>query len=64
MSTTKAKCDHEYEHDVLHIHPNKCKPCKFFSRCKYVMQVKEKNGLKGWNEDAEKVTEADKEVGE
>jgi hypothetical protein len=34
-----TKCDKEYENDCLHLHNNKCLPCKYYKKCKYIQDL-------------------------
>lgn len=30
------KCDREAEDGCLHLHDNKCRPCKYYAECEYI----------------------------
>lgn len=34
------KCDAESKHGYLHLHDNKCRPCQYYSECKYIAELK------------------------
>lgn len=47
---TDPRCNGEYNNGTLHVHDNKCRPCRHYKTCEYIKFLetkrRKKNGYK------------------